>query len=420
MSTRPEATQNIESWNAPRPRELLKVRRELVKYTRSQTALDVRARIVADGAAKVLPWIPNAPLNPITTLSSALALTTLEAERLDEATVFSASREMTDLVRAAAHTPPKEAFRKNRLPAESGLIVFDRPIAAYHANLASMEEFTLARADLKIAVPIVAASWSCWSPRSWSGWDPNRVFVSGDQGINWHDLRNPDRDLVAPDFDGVWITFYSDNTVSPYDWLDPTEPLARRRNGSIVTALDYKLSRSSAHRREPCLMWETDIIVPWGQDLSQSAEAESSYTWLQTLYTAWQLMTQRPGRGSAAITETISLTPRAVDSRRDASEGIRGDSAVRVVRLHTSQRGQSESGSRRSAQPGEHVWHWRWGVRPHKKNLCLNPHLHKTRECEHEEYFYPYHIRGPADAPFKTPTTVHLWDQSPDDDPTDV
>ena len=116
------------------------------------------------GRASVLPTLPGAGASP--GAIGAQVLLGQEEAILREAELYFATADMTSLALAAA-VPPKERMDSRRLPAESGLIVFAEPIGGYTEDVGAALADTPARragVSAQVTIPIVAASWTTWSP----------------------------------------------------------------------------------------------------------------------------------------------------------------------------------------------------------------------------------------------------------------
>jgi hypothetical protein len=401
-TTPPGNTPAANAWIPPQPRELPELRARLIEFTDTDVHLSSIAEVLNAGQASMLPMAAGySDLFGLGTVAAPL-LATLEIHRLRSARLFYASGDMTSLAVAAAKTPPIEPLSERRLPAESGLIVFAEPIGGYMTRLTGMAtEGVLTRPELSVATPVVAASWSRWTP--------NDISLGRDDSLQWYANTDGTFRRVHSGFNGVWVSFYV-AAHNRFGELSPDEPILRRVDGTIVTAGDLNTPHNM-----PELFLDREKVLGWGADLSQPAAPDTAAEWMQVLYTAWQLMTQRSGK--TPLTETEEVQPNRARRRRDDREGITGPSGVRVVSLHTSHRPSTAAAEQDAARSsGRHAPNWscRWGVGPHRRSQCLNPRGHADDNCEHEDRVIPFYIKGPADKPFRLPKTVHLWDSQPD------
>ncbi|MEV7561547.1 hypothetical protein [Streptomyces sp. NPDC089795] len=284
--------------------------------------------------------------------------------------MYFATADMTALALAAAATPPRERVSVERLPAESGFIVFAEPIGGY------VEDVGLALAGTPAARPGVDA----------------RVGYA----------------VVPPGTRGIWVTYYSPRGL--FSGLPPETVVGTMRDGSVMTAGMIEAERHTVPGGP--LAWDNEVLLFEGATF-EAARPDTTDVWNHILYTAWQLMTSAGGTRWAEVEEIPRDRP---GRKRDARQGITGLSGVRVVGVHTAQRPPREAAdSDAAASTGrrEPSWSCRWPVRPYRRSTCLNPAGHAAGDCQHEDRIVPGHIKGPARAPLRTGTTVHLWDHQP-------
>lgn len=393
-------------WVPPDPRQLPEWRAEMIEHTGSMPAIRTLREAVHAGRATLVPTVPG--MNDASVGSvAAQILSRSEVARLEDAALYYATADMTSLALAAAQTPPTEPLTLRRLPSPKGLIVFAEPIGGYTEDAAAALAGTLAYrpgAQANITTPIVAASWSVWTPGA----------VQLDRGaVQWRWHGQGGTGIVPPDFEGVWLTFYSPRGL--FSGLAPDTVIGTLRDGSTMTAGMIDQHREAAGAP---LGWDNEMLLRTGAKFGPPAP-DTTQQWAHVLYTAWQLM-DHTGRTRWADVEEL---PRdRAGRKRDARQGITGPGAVRVVRVHTAHRpaphavqeDAEQSSGRRAPQ-----WSCRWPVRPYRRNTCLNPGAHSDGRCEHEDRIVPGHIKGPAGKPLRTGETVHLWDRQPETDGAD-
>lgn len=403
------------AWAPPEPREFAEWRNRIVDYFSTPHAVLCLADAIDNGKFAALPVMPgfaggvyhpeDGTFTESTGAVAAPILARSEHDRLAQASLFYASDDMTSLAVAAAHTPPNERFSHRRLPADTGFMIFAEPIGGYSIPVRhAVPEWSVAREELTLTTPIVAVSWSHWRP--------DAIEQGGGPLVDWY--RKGPRGLqpIPADFDGVWFTFYSDSATK-WAEIDPNEPIARMRDGTIITAGD--IDKSNSATSSPPMMWDNESLVNWGSDLSRPPELDTIDQWVHVVYTAFQLMSQVTGK--KPLTESEEVHRPRHGRKRDARAGITGPPVVKVVRLHSAYRPSKEAteeDASRSSGRRQPNWSCRWPVTPHRRNMCLNPRKHKDGECDHDDRIIPLHVKGPKDKPFRVPNTVRLWDTPPD------
>ncbi|MEU5190958.1 hypothetical protein AB0G83_27980 [Streptomyces klenkii] len=387
-------------WVPPDPRQLPEWRAQLVDFTASEPSNITMREAIRAGRCSIVPTMRNAPIAADTL--AAILLNKAERARLEEAELYYATADMTALALAAAATPPRERVSIDRLPAESGLIVFGEPIGGYVEDVGAALADTLAArpgVDAKVTTPIVAASWTAWTPED--------VNVEG-QPVTWGHTTSDGYAAIPPGTRGIWVTFYSPRNL--FSGLPPETVLGTMRDGSVMTAGMIEAERH--HVPGGPLNWDNESLLIEGVGFAP-ARPDTTDVWTHNLYTAWQLMTAAGGTRWAEVEEI----PRERSGRkRDARQGITGSSAVRVVNVHTAQRPPREAADADAAVSTgrrEPSWSCRWPVRPYRRSTCLNPGGHAAGDCQHEDRIVPGHIKGPEGAPLRTGSTVHLWDRQP-------
>lgn len=390
-------------WTPPDPRQLPDWRADLAEYTGSMDCkLSLRMSIAA-GRANLLPVVPG--LNAGMESVAADLLTRCEAKRLSDAALYYVTADMTALALAAAQTPPVAPMSLDVLPSPTGLIMFAEPIGGYTEDIAASMEGTDAylpgAARAEIDQPIVAASWSLW--------DPREIEVQGAPPIRWHWAAGHGT-VIPPDFEGVWVTWYSRRGVTG---LPPDAELFRAPDGRIVTAAVLDAQREIG----PLLTWDNEQVIRTGAKF-RTPEADTTEEWWNVLYTAWQLMAQD---GRHRWVETEEMPRERAGRKRDTRAGIRGDSGVRIVRVHATHqpaRAAAEQDAAQSTGRRAPSWSHRWPVRPHRRQHCMNPALHQDNGCTHEERIITGYVKGPAGAPLRAGKTVNLWDRQPEETPS--
>ncbi|KOU78998.1 MULTISPECIES: hypothetical protein [unclassified Streptomyces] len=387
-------------WVPPAPRELPEWRAQLVDHTASEASDVTMREAIRGGRCNIVPSMRKPPIEA--DALAALILNQAERARLEQAELYFATADMTALALAAAATPPRERVSIERLPAESGFIVFAEPIGGYVEDVGLALAGTPAArpgVDAQVTTPIVAASWTAWTPED--------VDVEG-QPVTWGQLSRAGYQVVPPGTRGIWVTYYSPRGL--LSGLPPETVLGTMRDGTVMTAGMIESQQHTVPGGP--LTWDNEVLLFEGAPF-EAARPDTTDVWSHTLYTAWQLMTSTSGTRWAEVEEI----PRdRAGRKRDARQGISGVSDVRVVSVHTAQRPPREAAEADAAASTgrrEPSWSCRWPVRPYRRSTCLNPGGHAAGDCQHEDRIVPGHIKGPAGAPLRTGATVHLWDRQP-------
>ncbi|MBK6017597.1 hypothetical protein [Streptomyces sp. MBT53] len=388
-------------WVAPDPRELPEWRAELAEFTTSEPSIvSMRGAILA-GHCSIVPTMENAPLDAGTLAS--VVLNNAERARLEQAELYYATADMTALALAAAATPPRERVSVDRLPSESGFIVFEEPIGGYVEDVGAALAGTLtARAgvDAKITKPIVAASWTAWTP--------NDVQVTEGQ-VTWGHTTSAGYAPIPSGSRGIWVTYYAPRGL--LSGLPAETVIGTMRDGSVMTAGMIEAGQQDTPGGP--LSWDHEVLLSEGAEFAP-ARPDTTDVWSHTLYTAWQLMTTAGGTRWAEVEE---IPRERAGRKRDARQGITGSSTVRIVNVHTAHRPPREAAAEDAAVSTgrrEPSWSCRWPVRPYRRSTCLNPGGHAAGDCQHEDRIVPGHIKGPPGAPLRAGSTVHLWDRQPE------
>ncbi|QFZ16942.1 hypothetical protein [Saccharothrix syringae] len=324
------------------PAELPDLRLRMREHIMTPACGHELVRRLAAGKSAVIPRLNGPPeVRRAGAVTGALLMARREARRLGEAQLYWVDRDMTALTLAAADRPSREPVMARRMPAEAGLMVFAESVGGQGGE------------------PAMAVSWSRWTPQ-------HLDLDDGSGLITWRSNTAGGEVPLHPEFDGVWLTY----------WSPRLTPLG-------------------------------ESVLPFGQP-SVPLRSVFGKRWEHVVYTAWQLMKQSSGAKLVGIEEL----PRSRHGRkRDQRAGVEDGGTVRLVRVHA---------RRQDAAPGERDaprWNSRWPVRPYRRNTCLNPGIHAEGGCEHEERIVPAHIKGPADKPLKVTTRVHVWDTTPPVEP---
>ncbi|MBK3583015.1 hypothetical protein JHN49_04545 [Streptomyces sp. MBT57] len=388
-------------WIPPDPGQLPEWRSQMLDHLASTPAMMTMREALRAGRSTIVPTVPGLDVSEAS--DGAVILTRSERDRLERAELYYATPDMTALALAAAQTPPTEPVSLRRLPAPAGLIVFGEPIGGYTEDAAQALAGTLAHrpgASALITTPIVAVSWSEWSPDA----------VRLDQGarVRWTFKSRAGSGTIPDGWRGAWLTFWSPRGM--FSGLDPAHVIGTTRDGFVMTAGDIDAHRETGG---PPLGWDNEMLIAEGKPFGP-AEPDTTASWAHVLYTAFQLMSQDQGRNRWTDTQEV---PRArAGAKRDARQGIQGSGAVRIVNVHSAHRppaGAAQDDVQASTGRREPQWSCRWPVRPYRRFTCLNPSAHADGGCQHEDRIVPGHIKGPQDAPLRTGERVTLWDHQP-------
>ncbi|MFD5566224.1 hypothetical protein [Kitasatospora griseola] len=396
----------LPPWQAPEPGRLAELRSDLVEYTGSAIALQTLSEAINAGRFTLLPTVPSLGGAYSPGAIGSQLLTRLEVQRLRNAGLYYATADMTALALAAAQVPPKEAVQEHRLPSPAGFMVFQEPIGGYAVTIGEAMKgtgFTMPDPDLALTTPIVAVSWSDWTP--------DAVGLGGEPGTVLWAHQGMEGDLAPVDraTEGVWMTFWAESG-SPYDALPADQVVSVAPDGTPAVA-------GLLAAQERCagpLSWDNEVLLRYGAPFSEDVPGDDPYRWAQVVYTAWQLMAQQ---GSAQLAEIEEVPRRRAGAKRDRRAGIGDDGTVRIVRVHTRHRptrAAVEKDAQASTGRREPSWSCRWPVAPHRRDQCMRSALHEAGECWHEDRIIPPYIKGPADKPLRVRETVNLWDRQPE------
>ncbi|MFI1258983.1 hypothetical protein ACH4U6_35130 [Streptomyces netropsis] len=383
-------------WTAPEPCQLAEMRQQMEEWQRTNIGLMAMKNSLTDGNSSLFPYIDV----PDPAATGALVLCGQEAQRLSEARLYYADEDTTAASLAAAATPPGEPVSADRLPSPSGLMVFADPIGSYAVNTRTAAPGQGGE-PVQLHTPIVAVSWSLWSPRV------------GRVPVEWIANTVHGREFVHPAEQGIWLTFYTAcgaalRGVDPGTMLHSPALGDTARAGELVAALDFP--------GRPELTWDNETVLFLGRRFPEAGSPlGTTGGWAQTVYTAWQLMSQT---GEHAWTETEVVPRGRAGRKRDRRAGITGDGDVNVVRLRASHRPSAEATERdRQDCDGRRPprTEYRWEVPPYRSpNRCLNTRLHAVGGCTHAERIIRQHFNGPKGKPVRRPRgPVYVWDKVP-------
>lgn len=398
-------------WTPPNPREVPEWRARIREYTTSRAGLQTLSAVINAGRATLLPQVPGTQAHTPGAIASQI-LARLEDRKLAESALYYVTEDMTSLALAAAATPPGEVLNQARLPAPSGLMLFAEPIGGYTQKVADTLQSSAIRpgpdADLTITTPIVAVSWTVWTPS-------DLVISDGPKGDvtpTWYFNAPEGLARIPPDWEGIWLTFYAPGE-DHFAQLPPEAVVATGPDGNPMTAREIVETRKTHLSMLPPLAWDNESILGFDSTFDPDPPPDTTQQWTQVLYTAWQLITQT---GKTTLADIEEAPRQRAGRRRDERAGITGPPGVRIVRVHSAHRPPREAADQDAEQStGRRAPNWscRWPVRPYRRNTCLNPRGHADGDCMHKEDIIPAHVKGPRDKPLRVRDTVHLWDQQP-------
>ncbi|MEV3926438.1 MULTISPECIES: hypothetical protein [Actinomycetes] len=380
----------LPAWQAPQPSDLPEWRAQMHAYLGTSIAAHALGSAMEGGQASVVPFIEGLNAPPAEVAGQLLARS--ERQRLEQAQLYYATADMTSLALAAAAEPPTEPVRAARLPSPYGLIVFAEPIGGYRSRT---------RPDAAdVTVPIVAASWGRWTPRT---------LTVSEGPITWTHLGRGSLSRIPDDMDGIWITFYSPDSSAGYADMDPAAVVGTDSTGQSVTAGELASFRSPFPTP---LGWDNEMIYGIGHPFTPP-EPDTIAQWGQIVYTAWQLITQ----GGSKLIEAEEVERPRSGRKRDSRQGITGPLHVQVVNVHSSHRPSAAAAAEDAAASTGRTapqYSCRWPVRMHRRDHCMNTRAHGSGDCTHEERIILPYVKGPQGAPLRVRDRVNLWDHQPD------
>lgn len=398
-------------WSAPSPKQLPDIRAVLAEYTVSTENRVTIRDMVALGRATFVPYVPGSKTS--VEALGAVGLCQAEYARLVQATLYYADADMTSLAVAAGASPPLGPMKPSRAPSPYGFMVFAEPIGSYTQTMAQAlagSDFTPAD-DAEVTTPIVAVSWGPFDPRTIEGINMDSPGAT----MRWV-YHQPDgfREVPTDHPGGIWITFYASGE-SPFLSLPPSTVICHAPDGTAMTVKALvEFDKGGSER----IRWDNETVLVTGAEWQNPPPPDTSQQWSQVVYTAWQLMGQT-GRRTLVDTEVVprDRAARKRDARAGGAAALAEDNDVRIVRVHSSHRpSQARAEQDAAASTGRRApeWSHRWPVPPHRRYHCMNPHLHASGGCQHEDIIVPFHLKGPKDKPLKVGDTVHVWDQMPE------
>lgn len=406
-------------WTPPDPDQLPEWRSQMLDYFDRPSTVDIINQALLAGQATLVPEVVPAPgvrqgsigaqrLARSEQGISARLLIQAERDRLAQGELYYATPDMTALAVAAGQTPPTEPVSLSRLPSpgggadRAGMILFSEPIGGYVQDAAAALAGSIAYrpgASAMTTTPIVAVSWSQWYPGAAS--------AAHGGPVRWMYRAGGRKTLIPANYSGVWLTFYSPSGL--FSGLAPDHIVGNMADGSLMTAGQIDARRNAGG---PPLGWDNEMLLTTGAPFGP-AKPDTNESWAQTLYTAWQLITQK---GKTRWAEMEEIPRNRKGSKRDARQGITGSGAVRIAHVHPTRRPPARAAqedAEASTGRREPQYSCRWPVRPYHRNACLNPPVHADGGCEHEDRIVPGHIKGPPGAPFRVSERVNLWDSQP-------
>ncbi len=375
------------AWTPPAPRELADWRPRMREHIASPIGRLMLAEMIRTGHTTLAP-----ATTPAGIATAAAILARGEVDRLTDAALYYVTAEMTAWAHAAAATPPAEPVSARRLPAPTGLMLFAAPIGSYSQTADDVfTPYNAQRAPgapTTLDIPIVAVSWSLWTP------DRDAPPGTGVVWLNHH--GDGHHTPISPGTQAIWLTFYTPAAAS-WAQLPPHTPITTSSLG-VVTAGEL----TEAARLLAPLTWDNETLLPLGVPLAQSRPPDAP-AWADVVYTAWQMISQTD---RLALTEIETLPRDRAGRRRDTRQHLTpGD--VRVIRVHPHHRDAPPA----TPQPRPAGSDYRVRVAPYRRNTCLNPRAHADGGCTHDEQIVAGHVRGPDGAPWRTQPTVRLWDR---------
>lgn len=392
----------VTRWTPPTAAELPELRLRLREHVLDKDNPDFVVR-VAHNRNTVYPRVDGSPKWVAGIgVTGSLKVAQCEHRRLGEAQLYWVDEDMTSLALAASDTPSQETVLARRMPAEAGLMVFAHPIGGRDLDPAvSLANLGFPNAckpgTLLMPTPIVAVSWSYWTPE--------HLAIDGVAGVRWS-MATPDGPIpLDGDVEGVWLTFW---TPGAQGW-DALPPDAVISGGPGVSVTIAEMADIEAQQGIPPLRSLSETVLPFGRPLPAPLP-DTHGQWAHVVYTTWQIMAQT---GTARLTETETLHRPRRAHKRDQRDGVTAPGDVQLIRVHTRHRPSPQATAedadastyRRAPQ-----WTRRWPVRPYRRNTCLNSRLHATGGCEHQETVVPGHIKGPADKPLVIGERVFVVD----------
>jgi hypothetical protein len=339
---------------------------------------------------------------------AARILAQQETQRLDDARLYYMDEDMTALSVAVGATRPEEPVSIDRMPSPSGFMVCATALGSY--TLTSREMFgvdPLPDETPTLHVPIVAASWSIWSPSDRKHAAP----------VSWMYRSLDEVQEKVPERRGIWLTYYSTQGMG-FELLDPETRLGTELTTRRVITAGEQVRRSRSHA--PFSRVET-VFLPFGDQCPPDVPEHSPYFWTQSVYTAWQLV-QQQGRYGWTETEEVTAPAKGNARRRDPQRNT-----VCVVRLRPNRRPSREATERDRAEADAETptrYTHRFPVPPYRRpSACLDTAIHgddpEIRLCRHAEQIVAGSVRGPKHLPLRIREGGPVFKLTPSADPAD-
>ncbi|MER6723320.1 hypothetical protein [Streptomyces halstedii] len=130
------------------------------------------------------------------------------------------------------------------------------------------------------------------------------------------------------------------------------------------------------------------------------AAAENGDFAARAVVACWDLITQE--RVGKAVVEVAEEKRKPVKVRADRRRGITDDGTVRLVTIRGRQASVPRSRKETNGAPeaSRRYDRGRWWVEEHSRDHCMNPGLHSSGGCTHQDITILDYPKGPADKPF--------------------
>lgn len=360
------------------PADLPTVRREMLEYLRSDTAIWMQAELIRMGTQGLGPWgVPGTALQ-------AKLLVDDEYERWADAELYYVADEMVDVALGAYRTMPDFAPTAEDFPSRAGVMWFGKPLTGRPMNFteeqAARATFHDSEAAERFIVDHAHAEIVCvaWGPFAgghlWGGRDQDDG--PGACG-NWST-------------GGVWIHFYTLAAAQYY--LATDEDRARYRNMGMPrlnSENDVAFQLKPPVELMPPDKTEDDYLLRRGLE-------HTTADWARMLMATFLMMRQ------PMVTTDDTPVPRP-ERRRQQKAGLRPDKAVRLVQVRRPERTPE---ARDAGMPDGHAtrnWQHSWIVRGFWRNQW-----YPAQGRHHPKWIAPY-VKGPADKPLKGAEKVNVW-----------
>lgn len=339
------------------PLKIPKWRRQIIEFTRSQTALRKEYGDLLRGAFVLAP---DPHTRPDDEKYPAWALCESEAQRLEHAKLYYIDDDLCEVAARKALRPRKTALHEHRVISGTGFMVFAQPIELDEGY-----------------APVVAVSFSRFDPDEHGPW----VSPAPGQKPTAHAAGEP-----------VTIRQISFNTREQTWWW-----------------LTYYTQEPDQARHVVPMSWTTETVIGSGHEFTDEPEPGTNEHVTRFVFALFSLITQADLPTPKPVTRTSELVRKGAERRSDRRRGIEDDGRVRIV---TVGRPAASQGAR-SAVPrvggARGPLAYRQLVHEHDKAQCQNTHRHAELgdACVHEDITVLDYERGPADAPFRLSNTVY-------------